>query len=144
MTTIAFRNGILAADTRSTSGETVTGSVVKIAKAADGSLAAAVGNSAYCYRYREWVTAGRIGDAPLPVEKDGGDDAKGVLIDPAGKVWQFESRGICPIEAEYLAWGSGRDFALGAMFSGADAEAAVKAAAAHDPYTGGEITVLRR
>jgi hypothetical protein len=39
------------------------------------------------------------------------------------------------------AWGSGRDFAIGAMAAGADAAAAVRAAIQFDTNCGGEIDV---
>jgi ATP-dependent protease HslVU (ClpYQ) peptidase subunit len=42
------------------------------------------------------------------------------------------------------AWGSGADFARGAMSAGATAEEAVQHAMHWDTSTGGEIIVLRR
>lgn len=40
------------------------------------------------------------------------------------------------VQDEFMAWGSGRDFAMGAMFAGASAADAVRAASAFNIYCG--------
>lgn len=50
---------------------------------------------------------------------------------------------IFKVDCEYLAIGSGQDFALGAMAHGATAEEAVWCACKHDPHSGGPVVVYQ-
>ena len=48
-----------------------------------------------------------------------------------------------PVECPYQAWGSGRDYAIGALDMGACAVRAVEAACKHDAGCGNGIDLLR-
>ena len=142
MTTIAYRNGILAADTRAIIGGSTMGSINKIAKNFGGSLAGAGGNAGYNYAFIEWF---RNGEEGIPPEAKVTDNAldRGVIFRVDGKIEVYEPDGKFMIKAPYYALGSGMDVALGAMFMGATAEQAVQAAIAHDNGTGGDVLVLK-
>lgn len=143
MTTIAFANGVLAADTQTTSGELRDGFNIKIAKRGSV-LAAASGTSALCRLFMDWFRSGMKGDAPA---MKAGDDfsAWGILFYEHDRIAILNEAGWETRQSTPL-WtnGSGADLALGAMAAGATPEEAVRIASRYDRNTGGEITVLRR
>lgn len=144
MTTIAYRDGVIAADTLACSGNLADLFVAKIAARA-GVLAGATGTSAMCMAFRDWFRRGMVGDPPSPVNPADKDDGyTGVIFPGANVVLMWNDAGWLKAEAPYYAAGSGREIALGALAVGASAEEAVRAASRHDTHTGGEITVLRR
>ena len=87
--------------------------------------------------------AGRAaGDQPL--QRGGIDiDLRLALQCPHLRRVLLQQPGWIVERGPYFAMGSGRDFALGAMAAGASAEEAVRAAIAHDVYSGGEVVTLR-
>jgi hypothetical protein len=138
MTTIAYRDGVLAADRRAMIGDWVTvGRVSKIARGPDGSLFAATGDLAVAARFRRWVEGGRAGDAP-----ETGRDSRCIVVEPDGRVLVFESDTFFVGDGPFHAWGSGFPAALAAMHMGASAARAIEIAALLDPATGGGVDVL--
>jgi ATP-dependent protease HslVU (ClpYQ) peptidase subunit len=142
MTTIAFRDGLVAADSALSNGNTITIGATKIAKRpSDGAIIAATGSSAYNAAFMRWALA----DEPDEKQPKRPDDNTRALIYKAGTIWIFESTEPSPPyqhDAPYYAAGSGMDFAIGAMAMGATAEQAVEVAVKHDAYTRGPIIVL--
>lgn len=68
------------------------------------------------------------------------DDWCRLIVFREGELFFFEQEPIAiPVYAPYVAFGSGRDFALGAMAVGADAVDAVAAACKHSVECGGAI-----
>lgn len=139
MTTIAYRDGVLAADTLINCNGDRIGYTPKIGLA-KGLLFGASGSTAWCWAFRSWVSAGATGVCP-PAP----DGAGGFIVMPNDDLIVFhidgmERRAGLPFHAD----GSGADYALGAMQMGADPAQAVAVAAAWDAKTGGDITVLRR
>lgn len=144
MTTIAFRDGVLAADRLITSSDTVHAYKTKIHKI-NGALVGSVGNLALCDAFVRWVADGCPEDMPELCIKDADDDAynaSGFIIRPTG-VTTYSAAGWAEYELSRLAWGSGADFARGALSMGASAEQAVRAAIEWDGGTGGDIDTLR-
>lgn len=142
MTTIAYRDGTLAADTAMCQGGVMMGAVVKIARRADGDMCGSAGDAAYNAAFTQWFLGGETESPPQAKQEDGILD-RGVIFRRTGKIEVFEPRGKFYVQAPYFAFGSGKEAALGAMFAGADAETAVRAAIQFDPHTDGEITVLK-
>jgi 20S proteasome alpha/beta subunit len=140
VTTIVYRDGVMAADGLSSMGGYTVGNVVKIARGADGRLGGACGDAAFMGEFLKWV-AGLVSEAPKAVRAEDGCDI-GVLVHPGGKIEVFEPGGAFILDAPYFAMGSGRPVALGAMHQGATAAEAVAAAVTHDTGSGGQITVL--
>lgn len=141
MTTIAYRDGVIAADTSMSCDGMVLSGRVKIARADDGRLIGAAGSSAYSDAFREWALKEQ-GNPPKT-----GADSIGFIIatDGSVRVWDSdEGDGFFRVHPPYFAAGSGAPVAFGAMHVGADAEAAVRAAIAHDKSTNGDVLVLRR
>lgn len=142
MTTIAYRDGVLAADTSMTVSGVMVGRMVKIVRRADGDMAGGAGDAAMVGTFNEWFLAGESGTRPELKEGDNWID-RSVIFRRSGAIDIFEPRGRFTCTAPYYAVGSGKEAALGAMFAGADAETAVRAAMEHDPHTKGDVTVLR-
>lgn len=143
MTVIAYRDGVLAADTRACMGEQTVGTVTKIARNDKGDLAGAAGAASYNHAFLRWFAGGEQGDAPLAKEVTNASYDRGVIFRRAGPIEVHEPSGKHEMRANYYALGSGRPEALGAMYAGATAEGAVRAAIAHDITCGGDITTLR-
>ncbi|SDK41836.1 hypothetical protein [Bradyrhizobium ottawaense] len=139
MTTVAYRHGIMAADTRMIQGTAIIGSMVKIVRRDDGALAGAAGDAGWAQAFHRWFLDGEDGEFPMLEE-----NSKGVIIRRRRKpIEMFEQGGTIVFKPPFFAMGSGKEFALGAMAQGASAEAAVEVAMRFDPGSGGNITVLR-
>lgn len=145
MTTIAYKDGVLAADTAMIDkGSAKVYGRTKIARRNDGALIAACGNSAWGDAFRAWAVNGQYpGDLPTLPEK--ASSASGAVISADGTVvvWTTEDGNLTTAtRPPYFAMGSGAPFALGAMFAGASAIDAVRAAMHHDEASGGSISVV--
>lgn len=138
MTTIAYRDGIMAADTLITSNGMVDGYHQKIARNAVGDLAGASGNSAKCCAFLAWFSGGEKHEPPEWDEETG----NGLIVRCDGAVELYMQHGRSDLRADFYAIGSGYQIAIGAMAAGASAKEAVAAAIKIDTCSGGEITVL--
>lgn len=137
MTTIAYRDGVLAADTLATKDGMRTGQVSKIRRLPSGELAATLGDAGCAIKLRQWVEAGRAGDQP---NLEGGAV---IIISRDGEVEVLENGGSCSEGvAPFYAWGCGAPLAIGAMAHGATSEQAVRIAIEYDTLTGGAVTTL--
>ena len=139
MTTLVYRDGVLASDSMcQANGYRQPGVLTKLWRV-KGRLVAGVGKSTYIERFHRWVEAGMRGQAP-----EMGDDAIGIVIDTDGRAREFGDCGeVSTHIAPFYAWGSGMGPALGALYMGATAERAVEVAILVDPGTGGATQSLR-
>lgn len=136
MTTIAYRDGVLAADTRVTScNNCAAGYVQKIGRLPDGALWGFTGALQVMEACVAWADE-RKGDPPAM------DEGCFILISPDGLVRQWWGKGWIQSTSDAFAWGSGERPARAAMMAGAGVGRAVEIAAALDDDTGGDITVL--
>lgn len=142
MTTIAYRDGVLAADTAMCQGGVMIGRVVKIVRRKDGDMAGSAGDAVYNAAFSRWFLDGENGAPPEAKEEDGSID-RGVVFRHAKAIEIYEPRGMFTCTAPYFAIGSGKEPALGAMFAGAGAVWAVMAAIEFDPHSGGDVTELK-
>lgn len=143
MTTIAYRGGVLAADTAYSNSWVVDGRSPKIVRLPDGRLGAATGDASFMGLWLRWCEGGCDGERPAPgLDKDGETRDTAILVELDGSLTVYEGRGSFNYRPEYIAFGSGRGVALGAMWAGATAEQAVRAAIEHDTHTRGSVTVL--
>jgi hypothetical protein len=142
VTTIAYKDGIMAADAQISANGFVHSSALKIVRNARGDLCGASGNQGFMVRFLSWFEKGEKGEPPSAQDKDEHYD---VIIIRARKPHQaltINQTTLCPISGEFYAIGSGRSFALGAMMAGADAMFAVQIACKMDNYSGGDIVAL--
>lgn len=151
MTTIAYRDGILAADSKITYGgaEYVKG-YHKIWKSEpEGIMVGFTGDVAMGSAFKRWAlntSFAKIPDCPLDLGRKG-CVADGIIVIKltGGKHQVLEYNGGGVIDwgiAPFLAWGSGWLIAVGALEAGVSAEQAVTIAARRDVFTGGKIHTL--
>lgn len=141
MTTIAFRDGILAADSMVSYGSFRNGNVEKLHRVGDK----IVGMSGAVWAVGvmlEWIEEGADSTQIPEVLLANQAQFSCIFIDANGTLWEFNNGFFLEVCAPYHAIGSGQLLALGAMASGASACEAVNAAAQHDKATGGEIVYL--
>jgi hypothetical protein len=144
MSTIAYKNRVMAADTRAYGGSynATPGSKTKIHELPDGSLIGAITSDiGQGERYVAWVRAGaNVADwqGALP-------DCDVMLVKPDGTMWLAVSslHFSGPIETTGYAIGSGAKYAIGAMACGRSAKAAVVVACDLCAHTGGYVQTLR-
>lgn len=135
----------MAADSAVTVNETHVGDVLKIVRTAAGGLAAGAGRCSECAAFLEWAAGP---NRPSDYRASGGhglrlENSTCIEITPEGEVLFYDvASAPYEIKAPFIAIGSGRDLALGAMAAGATAEEAVRIAARYDAGTGGEINTL--
>jgi ATP-dependent HslUV protease subunit HslV len=133
VTTIAWRDGILACDKQGT-WDNQKGRASFKAIVTDDKVYALTGSLTQGLRFIE--------DLQNEIDPKKRTKLKGTVVIEfdriTGNILLWESRRIpLPIEDKYWAEGSGGQFAVGAMGAGASAEEAVKIAAKHDCYTNG-------
>lgn len=140
MTTIAYKDGVLAGDRRIMAGDTHYGSRIKVCRRDDGALFGASGESAKCLALKGWFLGGE--NEPFPADIIG-NGAECMIVRPDRTVeWRRGSEHKAWPNASEFAIGSGALAARGAMIAGADAPAAVMAAIALDSWTGDGVDVL--
>ena len=135
MTTIACRDGEMAADTQCTGDYTLR--MQKIFRLSDGGIIGMAGKTTEAYAAAKWMIDGEKGDAP---EFKG---ASLLILRPDGELLMADNEfPAFPLLDRMGAIGSGAQAAMVAMQSGATAAAAVKIAAKIDPYTSEPIQLL--
>lgn len=147
MTTIAYRDGVIAADSRVTHGEDGSARIhsckklfrktVTQGKKSFDVIIATAGESSPGMVFVDWYGTGK----PIPeMFMHLGGDFICLVLSPQG-LFEFDvyCRGEQVLD-DFYAVGSGAKAALGAMHCGKSAIEAVRVAARIDPYTGGRIT----
>lgn len=141
MTCIVWRDNVLAADSASTffgDAFIIRQDIPKIAMY-NNRLAGAAGSASFHGSFIRWFMRGT--DHYPPPATDEND--VGVIVERDGGLTLYDATGWFKSRPPYFAMGSGAAVALGALYQGADAVAAVRAAIEHDPFTSGDVTVLR-
>jgi hypothetical protein len=105
VTTIAYRDGVMAADSLIGSGDLIEGIARKIERLQDGSLFGFTGDYAMFDAVLDWLNSGGIfGDRP----KDERGNFEAVIVRPDGALIIVEkSFRTLRMDAEYYAAGSG-------------------------------------
>ncbi len=134
MTTIVYRDGVLAADSRVTEGTLIAGSVVK-ARRLGKILTAGCGNVTDMEAFYSWVAGGMQGECKIE------GDGEFWLIAPGQPLLIYESGKFLRLVSPFYAAGSGGKVARGALGLGADALTAVRVAAAQDTGSGAPFDV---
>lgn len=137
MTTIAYKKGELAADSRIVVGDTIiTDGHRKVHRLRDGRLVAWAGSVEDAERL---VTALRKGH-PMPRL----DCISALLVSPDGTVELYEGNvWIKQGKQPHYAVGSGSPYALAAMDAGVGAKRAVQIAIKRDTSSGGRVQTLK-
>jgi len=140
VTTIAYRDGVMAADGRVTDGQlVVTYECKKIRKLSDGALFALCGDDYLEEAIVEWLEACEPETVPPT-----GKDFTAILVDTSGNLSTYSGVGerFLPwYDVKFAAFGSGGELAYGAMEMGATADQAVAVAIRRNTHSGGLIQV---
>lgn len=150
MTTIAYKNGVLAADSLINYGSFSNGEINKIhvisvpeddGKRVSKAMLAISGVVWVTEPMIEWIEGGASQDDIPHCLLQHAAEFSCIMIDDEGVVWEFSNGFFLRCGVQYISIGSGQMFALGAMAAGVEAPEAVAAAMKHDKATGGAITV---
>lgn len=146
MTTIAYKDGQMAADRQLTYQGAIKLNNVKpkIARDANGVLYGVCGSHSMCCALVEAVQkqAQTEGVVTIPVPQKG-DEFEILIAYPDGRLRRLVPGGEeIYDDMPYFAIGAGLEVAMGAMYAGASAQLAIEAAVVHSVGTGGEIDVL--
>lgn len=139
MTTICYRAGILASDSRLTLKSNITtDKCKKIWRLSDGTLFGASGDNegglALLAALRRGMELGPKSDREFHAVR---------IIPPKGQIFTTEGLTWSRWPETFVAIGSGGKYARAAMMAGATAIEAVKIAIQSDVYSGGRVQVLR-
>lgn len=139
MTTIVYRDGVLAADRRVSRNSVSIGHRRKIVAVLnpDGELLGWVvcwGWPSDTIEAAKWLSKWPEIEAAPKRLADG--DAGGLFLLKSGGIWDLIGPETFQIEAEFHAVGSGFEIAMGALAMGASATKAVEIASAYDQGTG--------
>ena len=145
MTTIVYRDGVMAADSRVTitteAGGARVGRCEKLYRV-KGCIIGTAGESAPGLVFIDWYKAGRKNDKVPEALILGSADFTALVLTPHGL---FEYDRWCRGEKilnKFYAIGSGAKAALGAMHMGANAIRAVRIACEIDPYSSPPIVSM--
>lgn len=145
MTTIAIKDGVIAADSGVFQGGTWVGSVKKLIPVSVGDKTVAVigwtGDLAGQSIIHDALSAGE--DWRKGFDFDGIEGEAIILTSDGAVIFAEKKRRTTKIEAVCFAVGSGMDFALGAMSAGATAEEAVEIAAELDSGSRGPTEAIK-
>src|SRR6185503_3289117 len=128
MSVIVWDGKTLAADCQVSYGSTRC-KVSKIRRLEDGTILAVTGSECSGALMMHWYEQGADLSNYPACQSDKDDWSRLVVVQPNGQVICYEKYPVVmPVNQFPMSWGSGQDFALGAMAMGADARKAVEIA----------------
>lgn len=142
MTCIAWDGKTLAADKRATCcGVAVTTTKIRRVER-DGALLGWTGDQDSGELLAEWYEKGAEREKWPEFQKDKDDWCRLIVVNSGG-VWTYERKPVAVrVEDPYMAWGSGRDFALAALHLGKSACEAVAVACLFNTDCGNGVDSL--
>lgn len=140
MTTVAYKDGVLAADTQVTDSDTRIANITKIARSRSGWVGGICGGAEMASLFLPWIREGCDPDN-VPTVPSGCDV---LVVSPQRRMYFVQSRTLILARTPFVSLGSGSRIALGAMAAGATAEQAVRIACKYDVNTGGKVQVLKQ
>jgi hypothetical protein len=143
VTAIAFKAGVIAADSGAWHGDVLISTTEeKIVRLESGCFLAASGPADIIFNVVAWLNG--VGPKPEPATED--DRYSAILVDPKTGMAEFLSpKSHSPVGkfGSVVALGSHADFLYGAMAAGASAEEAIRLAIRYCPYAAGEVQVRK-
>lgn len=139
MTTIAYKDGVMAGDQRLSSTDTGhiwTDKCRKVFKLRDGSIFGGAGDDDATIQLLAALKKGFL--AP---KIEGDVDA--IHVTPDGKVFLWSGTRWCKWHSPFAAIGSGKRNAITALRLGHDAVTAVKEGIANDVFSGGRVQTVK-
>ena len=140
MTTIAYKSGVLVADSQVSAGDRIF-RTVKILAFPDGTLFGGAGGLADVLKVRDWAKSGFKGDPPETSEKA---SFECLHVRTDGSMWLIDDD-LTPMcfTGDFIALGTGSPYAMAAMHLGKGPHEAVEVAAHFDPATSLPLHELR-
>jgi len=133
VTTVAYRDGVIACDTQVSRNDCLVGYAPKAGRI--GRLLYGFSGELHTGQaFYSWLKEGASGTFAVPESVN----ATCICV-VEGRIVEFGKIDIDYMRAPFVAIGSGWEVATGAMLAGATATEAVRAAAKVDLYTGGDI-----
>lgn len=144
MTTIAIKDGWIAADSAMSRSDVFCGTAPKLFIVQAGGRSyvhASVGECGHDEKIVRWIKAGMNVLDPPSV----GENGAGIVVDC--ETWRITTV-VADVahdvaEADFHAWGSGFSLAMGAMAAGATARQAVEIGCRFDLWSGGPVLAYR-
>ena len=142
MTTVAYRDSVMAADSACFGSSLYQGEVDKLWVLPSVGLVGCCGEIGAMIQVIDWLQ-GKVDRGKKPELPDD-CDFEGLVVDPQGQVLHYD-RHLVPIRITnaFHAIGSGRKLALGAMEAGASAEQAVRIACRYDHISREPVKTIR-
>ncbi len=142
MTIIAWDGTTLAADKRAIYGDSAIRTTTKIFSI-DGALVGYAGQADVAEEVLTWFRSGRDPAAYPTIQRDKDFWATVLVVWPDKEIWTYE-RTPSPVKfcPQTFAVGSGRDYAMTAMYLGKTAAEAVEIASLFDSSCGNGIDTL--
>ena len=141
MSVVAWDGKSIAADKQATAGG-LRHTTTKLRRLDSGEVLAWTGDQDSAGMVAKWYADG-ADPAKWPESQKDKDDWSRLIVATADSVKVFERQPVFSlIEDQFLAWGSGRDFAIGAMARGASAKEAVEVAMKFDAGCGLGVDVV--
>jgi ATP-dependent protease HslVU (ClpYQ) peptidase subunit len=138
MTTLAYRDGELATDSRITSGDMIVSDKrKKVHRLRDGSILAWSGS----VQQAELLL--RAMRSKKTIKPPSLDDISALHLRADGSLWEYEGEAWVKQDPGYYATGSGSPYAFAAMDAGASARDAVRIAIKRDASSGGRVQSLK-
>ena len=135
MTTIAYKDGILAADTQVTCGTTRISISHKIKELTNGIIVACAGGVTDDWYFKRWLAGEQIPKSKLPTKK-----FEAMAIKDGKPYWYQDGMEDHPVEkGQFYAIGSGWNICMAFMHTGMSAVDAIKATSELDIYTNKRI-----
>ena len=144
MSTVAYKDGIIAGDTKLTDGNLKL-HAQKIYRVHDKLLVGLAGDWLGCLKFLNWIQQNNhYPEITVGWNFEEKDTLKfEALVADKDSIAVYDHCMIkMYIDETFWAAGSGRDIAIGAMAHGATAEEAVEIATEYDTYTEGEVMTL--
>lgn len=136
MTTVVYRDGVMAADTQSTGAYHYR--VSKLRRLPDGGLVGSSGSTNECQAVMDWMVAGCEGKCPAM------SGVNLLIVRSDGSIWAADGTfNPYRLRSKFAAIGSGATVAIGAVEAGVTAIQAVRIAAKHDGGTSGPFHTLK-
>ena len=145
MTAIAYKDGVMAADSMELCGKVTLSTVQKITRRSkDGALAGAAGYGPAGEAFLRAFEAGEDAEFKRSLPNDEGFGFEAIIAYADGAVWQVGQDGSrYKVNAPFYVAGSAHEILVGAMAAGASAEQAVRIAVKYHASCGGDVAVLR-
>jgi 20S proteasome alpha/beta subunit len=135
---VAWDGKTVAADKRACIADAAM-TTTKIWEMSDGLIVATTGDFSFGIAMLKWFEDGAE-EKDWPPFQTTNDWARLIIFDPLTKPYCYERQPVRQIiEDPFMAWGCGREFALGAMAMGATARKAVEVACRFNVYCGNGI-----